>query len=69
MVFCDDTLQYLNEALETSGIPLEIVDGYIGSITVTMPWSALVSDNTIIDISDLEVTIKPKYREDIGGDA
>jgi len=47
---------------------LEIVDGYIGSITVTIPWSALISDNTVIDISDLELTIKPKYREDNGGD-
>ena len=45
------------------------MDGYIGSITVTIPWSALVSDNTLIDISDLELTIKPKYREDNGGDA
>ena len=43
------------------------MDGYIGSITVTIPWSALISDNTIIDISDLELTIKPKYREDNGG--
>jgi len=50
-------------------VPLEIVDGYIGNITVTVPWSALVSDNTLIDISDLELTIKPKYREDNGGDA
>jgi len=58
----------LNEALEASGVPLEIVDGYIGSITVTIPWSALVNDNTVIDISDLELTIKPKYREDNGGD-
>lgn len=45
------------------------MDGYIGSITVTIPWSALISDNTIIDISDLELTIKPKYREDNGGEA
>jgi len=68
-VFYGNVLQYLNEALEASGVPLEIVDGYIGSITVTIPWSALISDNTIIDISDLELTIKPKYREDNGGDA
>jgi len=67
--FCNGILQYLNEALEASGVPLEIVDGYIGSITVTIPWSALVNDNTVIDISDLELTIKPKYREDNGGNA
>lgn len=64
---CICYLQYLNELLDTAGVPLEIVDGYIGSISVTVPWSSLITDNTVIEINDLELTVAPKHRADNGG--
>ena len=48
-------------------VPIEIVDGFIGSISVTIPWSALLSDNTVMEINNLELTIQPKQRNDNGG--
>ncbi|ELU17929.1 hypothetical protein CAPTEDRAFT_154368 [Capitella teleta] len=57
----------LNEALSNSNVPIEIVDGFIGKITVSIPWSALVSDNTCMQIHNLELTIQPKQRTDAPG--
>ena len=56
----------LNEALENYNVPFEIVDGFIGSISMSIPWSALVHDNTILEISGLELTVQPKQRHDKG---
>ncbi|CAH2325246.1 autophagy-related 2 homolog A [Pelobates cultripes] len=52
----------VNELLDTAGAPLEIVDGFIGSISVTIPWSALVTENCTVEVSQLQVTLRPKYR-------
>lgn len=48
-------------------MPLEIVDGFVGSIHVSIPWSALLKDNTQLEVKNLEVTLKPKGREDAPG--
>ena len=53
-------LQSLNEALQTYNVPVQVVDGFIGSISVSIPWSALVSDNTVLEIHNLELTIQPR---------
>ncbi|KAI0241927.1 hypothetical protein LSAT2_015473 [Lamellibrachia satsuma] len=52
----------LNEALENFNAPVEVVDGFIGGISVSIPWSALVSDNTVIEVHNLELTIQSKRR-------
>ncbi|XP_029466870.1 autophagy-related protein 2 homolog A [Rhinatrema bivittatum] len=52
----------VNEQLDAVNVPLEIVDGFIGSISVTIPWSALVTDNCAVEITGLQVTCRPKYR-------
>ncbi len=59
--------QSLNEALEHSNVPVEIVDGFIGTIAVSIPWSALISDSTTMEIHNLELTIQPKQRLDSAG--
>jgi autophagy-related protein 2 len=61
------TFQSLNVALSNLNVPIEIVDGFIGKITVSIPWSALVSDNTCMQIHNLELTIQPKQRTDSAG--
>ncbi|XP_077183581.1 autophagy-related protein 2 homolog A [Paroedura picta] len=51
----------VNEFLESIGAPLEIVDGFIDSIAVTIPWSALVTENCTVEVSGLQITCRPKY--------
>ncbi|KAG8146526.1 hypothetical protein E2320_013678 [Naja naja] len=46
----------VNEFLESVGAPLEILDGFIDSISVTIPWSALVTENCTVEVSGLQVT-------------
>ncbi|XP_053576099.1 autophagy-related protein 2 homolog A isoform X2 [Bombina bombina] len=57
----------VNELLESTGAPLEITDGFIGSISVTIPWSALVTENCTLEVSRLQVTCRPKYRSAADG--
>ncbi|KAM8940476.1 autophagy-related protein 2 homolog A isoform 2-T2 [Pelodytes ibericus] len=52
----------VNDLLDSAGAPLEIIDGFIGSISVTIPWSALVTENCTVEVSELQVTCRPKYR-------
>ncbi|XP_062892347.1 autophagy-related protein 2 homolog A isoform X4 [Mobula hypostoma] len=51
----------LNEFLDSLGAPLEITDGFISSISVTIPWSALITDNCTVEVSGLQITCRPKY--------
>ncbi|XP_030620868.1 autophagy-related protein 2 homolog A [Chanos chanos] len=52
----------VNELLESLGAPLEILDGFVSSIAVTIPWAALVTDHCTLVISGLQITCRPKYR-------
>ncbi|XP_069500847.1 autophagy-related protein 2 homolog A [Ambystoma mexicanum] len=52
----------VNEQLESLGAPLELIDGFIGAISVTIPWSALVTENCTVEVTGLQVTCRPKYR-------
>lgn len=54
--------QAVNELLESLGAPLEIVDGFVSSIAVTIPWQALVTDHCTLEVSGLQITCRPKYR-------
>ncbi|KAJ1106499.1 hypothetical protein NDU88_003900 [Pleurodeles waltl] len=52
----------VNEQLESLCAPLEIIDGFISAISVTIPWSALVTENCTVEITGLQVSCRPKYR-------
>jgi len=52
--------------LDNAGIPVEIIDGFIDSISVSVPWTALLSESCCLDIQGLEVTITPRQRVDTG---
>ncbi|XP_034036800.1 autophagy-related protein 2 homolog A isoform X2 [Thalassophryne amazonica] len=52
----------VNELLDSLGAPLEIVDGFVSSITVTIPWQALLTDHCTLQVSGLQITCRPKYR-------
>lgn len=57
-----NALQAVNELLESLGAPLEILEGFVHSIAVTIPWAALVTDHCILEVTGLQITCRPKYR-------
>ncbi|XP_028031335.1 autophagy-related protein 2 homolog A isoform X2 [Bombyx mandarina] len=61
---CDVSLdcQALNELGDSQNWPLQIVDGYMQEITVTIPWSTLLKDDSIVEVNGLSVTVQPKVR-------
>uniref|UniRef100_A0AAQ6A3D2 Autophagy related 2A n=1 Tax=Amphiprion ocellaris TaxID=80972 RepID=A0AAQ6A3D2_AMPOC len=59
----------VNELLESLGAPLEIVDGFVSSIEVTIPWQALLTDHCTLEVSGLQITCRPKYRTSGGWDS
>ncbi|XP_061756190.1 autophagy-related protein 2 homolog A [Nerophis ophidion] len=59
----------VNELLESLGAPLEIVEGFVSSITVTIPWQALLTDHCTLEVSGLQITCRPKYRTGGGWDS
>ncbi|KAG6455439.1 hypothetical protein O3G_MSEX009232 [Manduca sexta] len=61
---CDVSLdcEALNELGDSQNWPLEIVDGYMQEITVTIPWSTLLKDDSIVEVNGLSLTVQPKVR-------
>ncbi|XP_025070707.1 autophagy-related protein 2 homolog A [Alligator sinensis] len=57
----------VNELLESANAPLEIVDGFIESISVAIPWAALVTENCTVEVTGLQVTCRPKDRTGSAG--
>lgn len=57
-----NALQAVNELLESLGAPLEILEGFVSSIAVTIPWAALVTDHCTLEVTGLQITCRPKYR-------
>lgn len=41
-------------------VPVEIIDGFIQSIELAVPWSSLLKESTTVEIHGLELTIRPK---------
>lgn len=54
----------MNESLTNNNIPLEVVKAYVGEINLSIPWTSLLRDNSLLDIKDLEITIRPKQTND-----
>lgn len=48
-------------------MPLEIVDGFINQISVSVPWTNLIQSSTEMEIQGLEITVQPKQRMENGG--
>ncbi|CAF4328135.1 unnamed protein product, partial [Adineta steineri] len=40
------------------------VKAYVGEINLLIPWTSLLRDNSLLDIKDLEITIRPKQTND-----
>ncbi|XP_013170925.1 PREDICTED: autophagy-related protein 2 homolog A isoform X1 [Papilio xuthus] len=61
---CDVSLdcEALNELGDSQNWPLEIVDGQMQEITVTIPWSTLLKDDSVVEVNGLSLTVQPKVR-------
>ncbi|XP_045166071.2 autophagy-related protein 2 homolog A-like [Mercenaria mercenaria] len=57
-------VQAINEDLASFSVPVELVDGFVEAISVSIPWSALIQDSTTLEVTGLELTLQPKSRDD-----
>lgn len=56
----------LNELGEKYNLPIEFVDGFIRSVTVTFPWFSPLGENSTVELEGLMMTVQPKQRvEDV----
>lgn len=56
----------LNELLEAQGWPLEFTGGHIGQLSLSVPWNALMTNDSSIEVADIELCIRPVRREHDG---
>lgn len=54
--------QSLNELLETADAPFEVITGFIQTISLTVPWAALLQENCALEIKGLEMVLRPRPR-------
>lgn len=52
----------LNEILESADAPLEVTDGFIQSISLSVPWGSLLQDNCALEVKGLEMVFRPRPR-------
>lgn len=63
MFFCHFVVvQALNELCESQGWDIEVTAGHIGQIDVNIPWNALMSEDSSIELTDLYFELRPKSR-------
>lgn len=56
-------LQALNEVAEQQNIPFEFTDGFIEKMSVSVPWSSILTDASNIQVEGLSLTIKKTKRD------
>lgn len=56
----------MNEVLESMESPLELVEGFVGSIEVAVPWAALLTDHCTVRVSGLQLTLQPRQGQGEG---
>ncbi|KAF7991887.1 hypothetical protein HCN44_010688 [Aphidius gifuensis] len=59
-------VQALNEMGEQQHLPLEFVDGFISEMSVSIPWSALLSEASYVEVKGLKLTVQPRQRSEAG---
>ena len=51
--------QIINESLEEVNAPVRVVSGFVGRVTVTVPWTSLMSSSCTVMVSGLTITVTP----------
>ncbi|XP_062379584.1 autophagy-related protein 2 homolog B isoform X2 [Sardina pilchardus] len=52
----------LNELLESCEAPLEVTEGFIQSIVLTVPWAALLQHSCTLEVRGLRLVLRPRPR-------
>lgn len=55
-------MQALNDLSDEQGFPVEFLDGSIREVSVSVPWSALLSDSSFVEIKGLCLVVNPKQQ-------
>ncbi|XP_001101467.2 autophagy-related protein 2 homolog B isoform X1 [Macaca thibetana thibetana] len=58
----------LNEILESADAPLEVTEGFIQSISLSVPWGSLLQDNCALEVRGLEMVFRPRPRPATGSE-
>uniref|UniRef100_A0A9L0R4Z7 Autophagy related 2B n=1 Tax=Equus caballus TaxID=9796 RepID=A0A9L0R4Z7_HORSE len=58
----------LNEILESADAPLEVTEGFIQSISLSVPWGSLLQDNCALEVKGLEMVFRPRPRVATGSE-
>lgn len=51
---------------EQQQLPLEFVDGFVEEMSVSIPWSALLSEASYVEVTGLRLTVQPRQRTETG---
>lgn len=51
---------------EEENLPIEVWNGCISEVTVSVPWSNLLYDSCYVEIKGLELTVNPKHQSKNG---
>ncbi|XP_031435892.1 autophagy-related protein 2 homolog B [Clupea harengus] len=52
----------LNEILESVEAPFEVIEGFIQTITLTVPWACLLQDHCALEVRGLRMVFRPRPR-------
>lgn len=55
-------VEALNELSEEYNLPLEFLSGSIDFVSIFVPWTSLLSENTVIEVKGLKLVFQPKER-------
>jgi hypothetical protein len=61
-------VEAVNEALEGTGAPVQVVSGYLGRVTISVPWGALMSDSCRVEVTGLMISVMPCLSSAAGED-
>lgn len=51
--------QTINDTLEELKAPVRVCSGRIGKVTVTVPWVSLLKSSSVVEVSELNIVVKP----------
>lgn len=62
-IFCDTFyFQAINNIFETQGWDFEVTEGHIGSVCINVPWHALMTEDSFVEVKDLYLCLRPHPR-------
>ncbi|KAL3981997.1 ATG C terminal domain family protein [Acanthocheilonema viteae] len=60
----DMDVQRLNEVFESMKIPFTVVEGYIGEVSITVPWQYILVKSVDLEVKQLQLTLQLQHCAD-----